>query len=255
MGPKVDGRISYSFLSDVVNHGYFDGDIESETSENNNNDGQSEKEVNKQSEKQVNSLLPLLRRKIMMAVTKLQVMLNDLLIKHKASLLLYDEICELFNSYLASPYFDRFAKLKSRKSLLRYPEKTQNTECLQPINGTVRLHDNALVTVPVFDTKHMIISLLNDPSLMKEQNFAEGYNVFTGEVHNHPDNNKYGEVHTGDAWLPARNRYCQNMDDMLVALIIFADKSHTNLHGALSLMPIIFTLTLFNCAARTDAKF
>jgi hypothetical protein len=130
MGPKVDGQISYSFLSDVVNHGYFDGDIESETSENNNDDGQSEEEVNKQSEKQVNSLSPLLRRKIMMAVTKLQVMLNDLLIKHKASLLLYDEICKLFNSYLASPYFDRFAKLKSRKSLLQYTEKTQNTECL-----------------------------------------------------------------------------------------------------------------------------
>jgi hypothetical protein len=66
----------------------------------------------------------------MMAVTKLQVMLNDLLLKHKASLLLYDEIYELFNSYLASPYFDRFAKLKSRKSLLQYTEKTQNTECL-----------------------------------------------------------------------------------------------------------------------------
>jgi hypothetical protein len=101
----------------------------------------------------------------------------------------------------------------------------------------------------------MIISLLNNPSLMKEQNFAEGYNVFTGKVHNHPDNNKYEEVHTGDAWLPARNRYCQNMDDMPVALITFSDKSHTNLHGALSLTPIIFTLTLFICAARTNAKF
>jgi hypothetical protein len=48
---------------------------------------------------------------------------------------------------------------------------------LQPINGTVRLQDNALVTVPVFDTKHMIISLLTDPSVMNEKNFAEGYNV------------------------------------------------------------------------------
>jgi hypothetical protein len=36
--------------------------------------------------------------------------------------------------------------------------------------------------------------------------------------------NKYGEVHTGDAWLPARDRYCQNKTDMPVGLIIFGEK-------------------------------
>jgi hypothetical protein len=115
----------------------------------------------------------------------------------------------------------------------------------------VRLHENSLVTVSVFDTKHMIICLLSDPSVMNEKNFAEGYNVLTGEVDNHPANNKYGEVHTdtGDAWLPTRDRYCQNKTDMPVGLIVFGDKSHTDLHRALSLNPIIFTLTLFNHAA------
>jgi hypothetical protein len=49
-----------------------------------------------------------------MAVTKFQVLLNDLLIKQKASLLLYDEICHLFKEYTSSPNFDRFAKFKSR---------------------------------------------------------------------------------------------------------------------------------------------
>jgi hypothetical protein len=101
----------------------------------------------------------------------------------------------------------------------------------------------------------MIISLLIDPSVMNEKNFAEGYNVLTGEVDKHPANNKYGEVHTGDAWLPARERYCQNKTGMPVQLIAFGDKSHTDLHGALSLTPIIFTLTLFNRAAQNDSKF
>ncbi len=74
--------------------------------------------------------------------------------------------------------------------------------------------------------------------------------MLTGKVDNHPANNKYRVVvHTGDAWLPARDRYCQNKTDMPVGLIVFGDKSHTDLHGALSLTPIIFTLTLFNCAA------
>jgi hypothetical protein len=39
----------------------------------------------------------------------------------------------------------------------------------------------------------MIISLLSGPSVMNKKNFAEGYNVFTGEVGNHPANNKYRE--------------------------------------------------------------
>jgi hypothetical protein len=103
----------------------------------------------------------------------------------------------------------------------------------------------------------MIISLLSDPSVINKKNFAEGYNVLTGEVDNHPANanNKYGEVHTGDAWLPARDRYCQNKTDMPVGLIVFGDKSHTNLHGALPLTPIILTLTLFNRAAQNDSNF
>jgi hypothetical protein len=89
----------------------------------------------------------------MMAVTKFQISLNDLLIKHNASLLLHDEICQPFQHYISSSNFDRFAKFKSRKSLLTSTQKTLNSKALQPINGTNKLHNNTLVSVPVFDTK------------------------------------------------------------------------------------------------------
>jgi hypothetical protein len=127
-----------------------------------------------------------------MAVTKFQILLNDLLIKHKASLLLYDEICHLFKQYISAPNFDRFVKFKSRRLLLTSTQKTFHSKALLPINGTVRLHNTSLSTVPVFDTKHMIISLLTDPSVMNKKNFAEGYNVLTGEVDTYPANNNYG---------------------------------------------------------------
>jgi hypothetical protein len=157
-----------------------------------------------------------------MAVTKFQVMLNDLLLKHKASLLLYDEIIDLISIYISSLDFNRFDKFKSRKTLLQSTQKSLNTSCLRPLNGTVRLHNDSLVTVSVFNAKHMITSLLTDPSLMKESNFAEGYNVLMGEVlKGHPENKNYSEVHTGDAWQPAMKRYCQNVTDMPVALIVF----------------------------------
>jgi len=53
-----------------------------------------------------------------MAVTKFEVMLHDLLLKHNSSLLLYDEIIDLVSNYISSPNFISLDKLKSRKTLL-----------------------------------------------------------------------------------------------------------------------------------------
>jgi hypothetical protein len=120
------------------------------------------------------------------------------------------------------------------------------------------LHNGKTVTVPVFDMKEMLISILTDKTLMSNTNFKEGYNVLTGDVNNNnPCNQKYDEVHTGDAWLPARDRYCTNPNrpTMPVGLIVFGDKSHTNLYGTLALTPIIFTLTFFNQPSRNNTRF
>lgn len=68
--------------------------------------------------------------------------------------------------------------------------------------GNVKLSDNTLATVPiVFDARIMILSMLHDPSLMQQHNFAPGYNIFTGaKLDDHCEcNNSYGEMHTGDA--------------------------------------------------------
>jgi hypothetical protein len=62
----------------------------------------------------------------------------------------------------------------------------------------------------------MIISMLTDPSLMNETNFAEGYNVLTGDVSlNHPSNQRYGGVHTDDSWIKAKKSHCKEKDSML----------------------------------------
>ncbi len=136
-------------------------------------------------------------------------MLHDLVMKHRASLQIFDDICNLVNEYTASPDFSVMTKLPTRKSFLCSIEETYCTHGLRPTNWIVRLHDNSYVTVLVFDMKEMIISLLTNPLLMTDSNFAKEYNVLTGEVDmNNPVNSKYGKVHTGDAWLPARNRYC-----------------------------------------------
>ena len=108
-------------------------------------------------------------------------------------------------------------------------ESSYDVTQLRPMNTEVTLHD-----------------LLTDQNLMNNSNIAEGYNILSGDVDpNNQSNQKYSEVHTSDEWLPARDRFCSPPDfthnDMPIALIIFGDKSHTDLHGALALTPIIFT--------------
>ena len=92
------------------------------------------------------------------------------------------------------------------------------------------------------------MDILTNTELMNQENIADGYDIFTGDVdENHKSNRKYGEIHTGDEWIPARDRYCRPHDnftnDMPAGIVIFGDKSHTDLHGALALTPIIITLT------------
>ncbi len=53
---------------------------------------------------------------------RFQVMLHDLIMKHKASLQLFDDICNLVNEYTSSPDFLVNTKLQSRKSFLRSVE-------------------------------------------------------------------------------------------------------------------------------------
>ena len=111
----------------------------------------------------------------------------------------------------------------------------------------VVLTDGADVTVPVFDAKSMILDLITNPDTMNEWNIAAVYDVFTGNVDETlPENQCYEEIHTGNQWLPARDHYCSNtgntVNEMPIAMIIFGDKSHTDLHVSLSLTPIILML-------------
>ena len=89
---------------------------------------------------------------------------------------------------------------------------------------------------------------------MKEENLAPDYNVFSGKPTKPVTH--YGEIHTGKAWEPARNHYCgNNPNNMPIALIIFGDKSHFDLHGHLATTPISFTLSCFNEQARNKPNF
>jgi hypothetical protein len=98
-------------------------------------------------------------------------MLHDLIIKHKASLQMFDNICNLYTS---SPDFLVNTKLQSWKSFLHSAKGSYCTRLLRPYNQNVRLHDGTIVTVPVFNMKEMLTSLLTDQTIMVDTKFADG---------------------------------------------------------------------------------
>ncbi len=66
------------------------------------------------------------------AITKLQVMLNEVINNHKASLKMHDDIVHLFNKYILSPSFDKYTSLKTRKAFIQSMEKFFHVTHLQP---------------------------------------------------------------------------------------------------------------------------
>ena len=119
------------------------------------------------------------------AISKLQIRLNDLINRHKAPLQLYDEIVHLINDYISSDNFSKNGKLKTQQSFIKQMESSNpSVTALRPVDKQVSLHNGTLVTVPVFNARAMIMDLLSNTELMIKENFAEGYDIFTGR-HEH----------------------------------------------------------------------
>ncbi len=71
-----------------------------------------------------------------MVITRLQVRLNEV---HKV---------DLFDEYIASPSFDKFATLKRRKAYIRSMETIFNNSHLKPKHINVLVHDGSVVYHP-----------------------------------------------------------------------------------------------------------
>ena len=90
---------------------------------------------------------------------------------------------------------------------------------------------------------------------MKESNYAENYDIWTGKS-TAKEHTHYGGIHTGKAFEPARRLYCGNDEkNFPCPLILFYDKTHLDLHGSLACSPVIAWIGIFNEAASNNVKF
>ena len=184
-----------------------------------------------------------------------QLDLLSTLSKHKIDLNLHDEIIDVIKQHSSETRLHFSSDtLQNRLPLLKKIERNLDTNQLKPIDHIINLSGGAQATISVFNLKAMILSLLLDDNLMTPENLAQGYDIFTG-TSSQPDD-VYGEIHTGDAWEPARRRFCgDDPRNMPVALVVFGDKSHFDLHGTLSTLPLTFTLSCFNLKSRNSSEF
>ena len=107
----------------------------------------------------------------------------------------------MFNEYISASDFSRYARLIPQKTFLNQVDEVFHTTVSKPTYRSVHITNGALVTVPIFDTKAMILLILHDMYLMLDDNIAVGPDIFTGIVDDHCDENKcYREIHTGNAW-------------------------------------------------------
>ena len=170
---------------------------------------------------------------------------------------LYDDIIDLIKTHATTQNTD-FSKHKlyHRNELTRTLTTLYNLNDLRPKLHNVTMSDSSIVSVPVFDVKTVILSMLHDTRRMQSTNFAPGYDIFTGKCTNMDTNHVLDEIHTGALWDIARDYYCgDNENAFPLALLMFYDKTHTDLHGALSCAPLIVTFSFFNEGARGSDDF
>jgi len=189
---------------------------------------------------------------------KFGIHLQHILSTHRGvDLKLYDEIIDLIK-YHASTQVTDFTtnKLYHRQELTTTVANLYNLTKLQPTLHNVTLSDSSIVSVPVFNVKAIILSMLHDSRLMQPHNFASGYDIFSGKTTEDNNNLYLNEIHTGALWEPARKHYCGEHDNMFpLALVCFYDKTHTDLYVSLSCAPFIMTFSFFNESARTKEEF
>ena len=168
--------------------------------------------------------------------------------KIDAPLYAYDELMKILEKHdilgaiTPGGVNNRFSLQNNIKN--KYPF-LKNTE---PIIKMATMDDGSEIEVVTFDFLSMLTSLLNDDSCMNDDSLT----FPNDNPYSHPiETGNRNEFHTGswyrDCW---KNRW-KGTGDFVLGIIFFIDKTFTDVYGRLNLLPVQFTLTIFNHETRT----
>ena len=176
------------------------------------------------------------------------ILLLDILQKAGCPLNCFDEIVD-------------WAK-KSNEMGVKFDEmfKPTRTKTLRDIESLFDLHDltpmvepykmlSSKEVVPVVHIDFLIAlySLLNDKELMVSKNLLNDDLV---------DDDVLDDINSGSVYQEAKKIYVKDPNrDKMIPIILFMDKTHTDINGRLKLEPVMFTLGIFKRECRADPSF
>lgn len=199
---------------------------------------------------QANFGLPLPATKTFTA----QVELASLLRNANTSIYVHDAVRDWVNKSVGEGGANfKEHPLVARTTFLSDLNKRFDAHGTAPIKREVALPSGKKVTLVLHDFSQMLYSLLTDESLMIDENllFCDN-NPFAVPP---PKPEKYGDVNTGSCYRQAYIRMCTvEGRDVLLPIILFIDKTVTDLHGNLSLEPVSFTIGILTREVRNQAR-
>lgn len=190
------------------------------------------------------------------SIHKSQIELLFLLKKAKVPLYMFDDILQWIKN--AAYQYDQNVlqnELVSRSGCLTNLYNQFDLNGLQPFQSTIFLKGSKQrVTLTQHSFEQSLYSLLNDSKLMVADNLLLTketlFNLKNILKHSKNDLN---DINTGSVYKKACKIYLQtNSEDVLLPIIFFIDKTHTDTHGRLCLEQIRFTLGIFNRKTRNN---
>ena len=157
----------------------------------------------------------------------------------KSALNMQDDINQVLMMHLQRGLkLDDCTEILKRKKLVSFVEDAFQLYDLRhkvvhvPISGARRQ-----AAIAVYNLESIVRHILHNKDIMKKENFAEGYDIFTGKPTS--PSTHYGEMHTGLAFEQARQKYCgDDPNAFAFPLVLFYDKSHVDMSGANSASPL-----------------
>jgi hypothetical protein len=153
--------------------------------------------------------------------------------------------------------------LPPRSDLFKTLEERYNMQGLRPkMIPHVLPKSRVKVELATFDFQEMVKSLLTHPDTACDGNWAfpDPDDPYCppkkwAEVEADPEAHELSDLHQGEWYSETYYMKCQHQNrDVLLPIILFIDKTHTDATGRLKQEPVLFTLGCFSLKTRSNPK-
>jgi hypothetical protein len=154
-------------------------------------------------------------------------------------------------------------KLPNRDDLYKTLEEHFDMGGLRPKMISHQLPKSGVkLDIATFDFQEMVRSLLTNPNIADDGNwvFPDPDDPFVppkewSKVESEPEAHVLNDIHQGQWYSKTYHMFCQHKGrDVLLPVILFIDKTHTDATGRLKQEPVLFTLGCFSLKTRQNPK-